>query len=184
MPSTQSVLYVASAMISEFAAVDLANLARTPAKAEASGPIMLELLRSRTTVLMVELTPAPLAKMAWAFGRLEMRGRGVLSVPLHSVQGAFACPLRFASQQTFCPARASALCRSRDLMSPPLHVDIADVRLVLTEPSKFGLGAWQDGISAQTFVQYHCMARLQMYGRLCAARSCQSRLRAYHTAFC
>eukprot|EP00439_Symbiodinium_sp_Y106_P081820 s699_g20.t3 len=77
MPSTQSVLYVASAMISEFAAVDLANLARTPAKAEASGPIMLELLRSRTTVLMVELTPAPLAKMAWAFGRLEMRGVAV-----------------------------------------------------------------------------------------------------------
>ena len=92
----------------------------------ASLPTLARLIHKRCQAsckcLEVELTPAPLAKMAWAFGRLEMRGRGVLSVPLHSVQGAFACPLRFASQQTFCPARASALCRSRDLMSPPLHV--------------------------------------------------------------
>jgi len=65
-------------MISEFAAVDLANLAWAFAKLEVSEPTMLEFLRSRTTVLMVELTPAPLAKMAWAFARLEMRDEPLL----------------------------------------------------------------------------------------------------------
>eukprot|EP00439_Symbiodinium_sp_Y106_P081731 s699_g20.t2 len=133
MPSTQSVLYVASAMISEFAAVDLANLARTPAKAEASGPIMLELLRSRTTVLMVELTPAPLAKMAWAFGRLEMRGvavqeldRAKLSL-MHSHPRHRRCAVGPNRTQQIWLGRMARWHFRTDLRSVPLHGTPTDV---------------------------------------------------------